>query len=322
MSEENLLKFEHIRLATKPTAQICYSFSPSPLQGVDPVLVVFVNGLGLPQIGWTLTIAHLRNLAGDKAPAILTYDRFGQGQTTDHDPNDADAKDPSHAHDCISAVHDMQQLISQILNDKMNIQGISKVKFVFVGNSIGCSIIRLHAQKYPGIMTGAVFLDSTLTDSDFVSIFPDPDAEGFDEGSLPHGVTPRDLRIAREKVGAIFHPDVGNKEGLSRRNLKELLPQADSPTLGGAGGRGPYVTVVGHDFETFAEQTHEGLGISIEVIRNYMNPYWSRYNEGLSKLTDSERSRGPLQAPGAGHFIQADNPKFVAQIAHEMLQLL
>jgi len=44
---------------------------------------------------------------------------------------------------------------------------------------------------------------------------------------------------------------------------------------------------------------------------NYTNPYWHHYNKGLAKLTDQERSKGPIQAPGCGYFVQRDNPAFV-----------
>ncbi|OAX76938.1 hypothetical protein ACJ72_08768 [Emergomyces africanus] len=39
---------------------------------------------------------------------------------------------------------------------------------------------------------------------------------------------------------------------------------------------------------------------------------WEKYNEGLCGLTDPDRAKGPLIAPGCGHFIQKDNPAFVA----------
>lgn len=45
----------------------------------------------------------------------------------------------------------------------------------------------------------------------------------------------------------------------------------------------------------------------------YVNPPWQRYNEGLTKLTCKERSIGPVVAVGCGHFIQRDDPNFVAE---------
>ncbi|KAM0425832.1 hypothetical protein ACHAPT_008770 [Fusarium lateritium] len=314
--------YDFIRLKTKPTAQLCYSFSPATAStAAKPTLIVFVNGLGLPQVGWALTIAKLREYSPQSLPAILTYDRFGQGQSIDRDPADEGATDPSHAHDCMSAVRDMRQLTTQILRDRMNVEESDTLRLVLVGNSLGCSLIRLYAHEYPGTVSGIVFLDSTLTDTDFVSIFPDPDAESFDP-VLPPGVTAESLRDAREMIRQRFHPDIGSQEGLSRRNLFQLLPRADLPLLYRDGEKGPYITVLGHDFGAFAERTEIDLGIPVAVIQAYMNPYWNRYNQGLAKLTASGRSKGPLQVPGAGHFIQADNPEFVAERVREMLQRL
>ncbi|RSL57718.1 hypothetical protein CEP53_006395 [Fusarium sp. AF-6] len=314
--------YDFIRLETKPTARLCYSFNPATTStATKPTLLVFVNGLGLPQAGWALAIDKLREYSSRNLPALLTYDRFGQGQSVDRDPADEGAADPSHAHDCMSAVRDMQQLITQIAKDRMNIGEPDTLRLVFVGNSVGCSLIRLYAHEYPGTVAGILFLDSTLTDTDFVSIFPDPDAESFDP-DLPPGVTAENLRDAREKIRQRFHPDVGSQEGLSRRNLFQLLPRADAPLLYNAGENAPYITVLGHDFEFFAERTEMDLGIPVAVIQTYMNTYWHRYNQGLAKLTVRERSKGPFQVPGAGHFIQADNPAYVAERLHEMLQLL
>lgn len=268
-----------------------------------------------------MTIDKLREYSPQSLPAILTYDRFGQGLSVDRDPTDAGAEDPSHAHDCMSAVGDMRQLITQIAKDKMNVQEPDALRIILVGNSVGCSLIRLYAHEYPGTVSGILFLDSTLTDTDFFSIFPDPGNKSWDP-NLPYGVTAKSLHDTRKMMREMFHPDVGSKEGLSRRNLLQLLPHADSPPLYDAKENAPYITVLGHDFEFFTERTDMDLGIRPAVTQTYMNPYWHRYNEGLAKLTIPERSKGPLQVPGAGHFIQADNPAYVAERLHEMLQVL
>jgi hypothetical protein len=47
---------------------------------------------------------------------------------------------------------------------------------------------------------------------------------------------------------------------------------------------------------------------------------WQKYNEGLAALTDPERSKGPLIAPGSGHFIQKDNPSFVAEQLEDLVR--
>lgn len=51
----------------------------------------------------------------------------------------------------------------------------------------------------------------------------------------------------------------------------------------------------------------------------YTNPIWHKYNAGLAKITDPERSRGPIFAKGCGHFIQRDDPDFVVE---ELFSLL
>lgn len=314
--------YELIRLTTKPTAQISYSFLPAsrPLPSSNPTLVVFLNGLGLPQTSWTPAISKLIDLRSNaNIPAILTYDRFGQGQTTDRDPQDEGVTDPMHGHDSISVINDLRQLIVQIATEKMGIVDIQNLALVFVSNSIGCALARLYTQQHPNTVAGILLLDSVLANSDFVSVFPDPDVEGFGaSNALPEGVTVENLRSAREVTKRIFHPTVGSKEGLSRKNLSTLLPKSDSPILKGVDGRGPYVTVVGHDFKTFAEHS-EKMGIPKALSMIYTNPHWHEYNQGLSKITEPERSKGPLLAPNCGHFIQQDDPTFVAQELDEIL---
>ncbi|KAE8363455.1 Alpha/Beta hydrolase protein [Aspergillus caelatus] len=309
--------FETLALSTKPSAQLSYSYQP-PQGTSKPVLVVFLNGLGLPQAFWQPVIAQLKALRQDSSiPAFLTYDRYGQGQTTDRDPSDAGAEDPTHGHDCLTAVRDLRQLITQITADKLGAADVDSVALVLVGNSIGCALARIYAQEYPGTVAGLLLLDSVLANSDFVSVFPDPDAPDFDPASI--GPLPVEaIRAVREGARRIFHPDVGNKEGLSRRNLRELLPASDSPLLKGPEGHGPYVTVVGHDFDTFAEESAK-MGPPKPVTNRFVNPYWHKYNEGLTKITEAEYSKGPLQAPNAGHFIQKDNPEFVVQELNELL---
>ena len=61
------------------------------------------------------------------------------------------------------------------------------------------------------------------------------------------------------------------------------------------------------------------MGTPIALSMNYTNPCWHRYNEGLTKLTQSQRSKGPILAKKAGHFIQRDDPELVA---HELCELL
>ncbi|KAF3051113.1 RNA-splicing factor [Didymella keratinophila] len=141
----------------------------------------------------------------------------------------------------------------------------------------------------------------------------------FGQGDSDRDVTADEVRETRAKYKAMFHPEVPNMEGLSRRNLATLLPDADGPKLEGWGGTGPYLTVVGHDWETFAEQssnfpnTDQGSLHTPKILTmTYANPVWQAYNSDLTRITDEGKAIGPLIAINCGHFIQKDSPKFVA----------
>lgn len=253
-------------LEGKHGAKIHYTYYPasvaSKLGHNNPFsqsLIVFLNGLMLPRSSWDPSIhafLEKRIRAGLPYPAMLSYDRFGQGDS-DRDPNDQEPP-PCHGHDAMSAVWDLRQFTLQIWREHLQRTNSSQFpSLVFVCNSIGCAIARLFAQTYPGTVVGMMFLDSIMANSDYTKLWPNPDAPNFDPNSLPDGVTADEVRETREKYKAMFHPDVPNMEGLSRRNLAALLPDDDGPKLEGWGGTGPYLTVVGHDWETFAEQSCE-----------------------------------------------------------------
>ncbi|KAJ5083682.1 hypothetical protein N7456_013109 [Penicillium angulare] len=307
--------YDFISLATKPSAQLCYKFHAAT-GTTKPVLLVFLNGIALPQTSWEDVISRLHeNSPTGVLPAMLTYDRFGQGQTTDRDPVDEHAVDKENGHSCLDVARDLRQLVTQVSEQKMGISDVNELQLVLVCNSIGGAITRLYAQEYPGTVAGILFLDSVVANSDFMSIFPDPDASDFDASTLPVGVTVADIQDAREFTQRVLHPDNGMKEGLSRKNLKGLLPYSDGPQLKGPGERGPWVTVVGHEFNTFECES----GAPPMISRMYLNPHWYTYNEELTQITESERSKGPLQAPGSGHFIHKDNPEFVEKEIQEIL---
>ncbi|KAL4736639.1 hypothetical protein BDV11DRAFT_10188 [Aspergillus similis] len=61
-----MAELQSITLATKPTAQISYTFHPPPPSS-SPIknnnkdtLLVFLNGLGLPQTSWFAVIGKLQ----------------------------------------------------------------------------------------------------------------------------------------------------------------------------------------------------------------------------------------------------------------------
>ncbi|KAH7117795.1 Alpha/Beta hydrolase protein [Dendryphion nanum] len=332
-SEEDLPPFpkpevSSITLEGKRSAELHYTYyAPSKAHPHRPnpfsqSIVVFLNGLILPRSSWENTIAQFLDKRISNRlpyPALLTYDRYGQGDS-DHDPDDKEPP-PCHGHDVMSAVHSLKQFLLQVWKEHLGISSpTSFPSLIFVCNSIGCAIARLFAHTYPGTVSGLLFLDSIIANSDFVSLWPDPDAPSFDPATLPPGVTPDDVRQTREKYGRMFHPSVPNNEGLSRRNLATLLPYSCSPKLEGSGGESPYLTVVGHDWETFADQSFQGsLHTPRRLTMTYANPAWQKYNEGLTRITDEDKAIGPLIAVGCGHFVQKDGPGFVSD---ELVSLL
>ena len=238
-----------LALDHKPSAKIQYNLVQSTQTKRPKTVIVFLNGLMTVKAVWLPIIAGIiskRKEAGASLPEMLAYDRYGQGLTEDRDPQDA-GREPGHGHNVADAADDLYQLIRQISpHDEPNL--------ILVGNSIGCAIARLYAQKHP--VAAVLLLDSVLANSDF-DIWPNPEKPGFDEKDLPEDVIIEVLKEQRARFIGIFRPDAPNKEGLSRRDLPKLLPLSDGPKLM-ATSHAPWVTVIGHGFESFAE---EGLKV-------------------------------------------------------------
>ncbi|KAI0386044.1 alpha/beta-hydrolase [Hypomontagnella monticulosa] len=313
---------ETIHLPHKPDAPLSYRFVPGQGPLSTTHLIVFLNGLIIPQAGWQPTIDELQRKwaadtsAGDNRPSLLTYDRYGQGESA------RDPADDLHGgtHDIFEVVHDLHALTDAIWTIKVtpDTSGSSQSpKLLFVANSIGCVIARLYAEAYPGTVAGLLLLDSNIANSDLVSIFPDPDAPDFDPAVLPSDVTVEDLRRTRASYAANFRPDAPNPEHLDRTTIAAALPYADKPALVGD----PWITVVGHDWDTFAEEGLRGsMHVPKSLTNKFMNPAWAAYNEGLTKLTIAEKAQGPLIAAHCGHFIQRDDPVFVAVRVQELIE--
>lgn len=278
-SEEDLPPFPQpetssLALDSKPGARLHYTYYPASTSRnnhpnpFSQTLIVFLNGLMLPRSSWDATILSFleKRIVGRLPyPALLSYDRYGQGDS-DHDPDDKDPP-PSHGHDAVSAVKALKQFTLQIWREHNDISKPTHYPcLIFICNSIGCALARLFAQCYPGTVSGLLFLDSIMANSDYLNFWPNPDAPDFDPHTLPAGVSADDVRDTRERYRQMFHPDVPNNEGLSRRNLARLLPYSDGPRLEGYLGRGPYLTVVGHDWETFAEQSCTSRKFSTIVL--------------------------------------------------------
>ena len=59
-----------------------------------------------------------------------------------------------------------------------------------------------------------------------------------------------------------------------------------------------------------------------ELVIRYVQPVWDGYNKHLALLTSADKSKGSIVAKGCGHFIQRDDPQFVAREICEMLERL
>ncbi|KAH8888514.1 alpha/beta-hydrolase [Thozetella sp. PMI_491] len=307
-----------VQLDHKPGASLKLStfFPPAEDSGaLSATLVVFLNGLMTPRDGWFPAIDQfisLRKQANQPVPPILTYDRYGQGES---DPDPTDIPGTPYGHDAHAVVDDLHLLL------KATTPGHTRL--VLVCNSIGCPLARLFAAKNPGIIAGFLFLDSMVANSDYVSLLPDPKAPGFDPAGLPEGVSLEDLVHARETVAQMFLPTVPNKERLDRRNFAELLPESDKPELPlGPGGQPAQLTVVGHDWDEFANQNEQGMKVPKAITNTYINPKWGAYNAGLARLLGEGRPGDLKTAPGCGHFIQRDDPVFVANELNRIIDLL
>ncbi|KAK8214282.1 Alpha/beta hydrolase fold-1 [Phyllosticta capitalensis] len=311
-----------IVLPSKPGAALrCSVTPPRPPHGpLAATLVVFINGLLLPATSFEASHNLLQDLRQQHLPAIITYDRYGQGLS---DPDPTDDPDTPYGHDVRAVVDDLHQLLTRLTADELAMP-LHRMRLLFVANSIGCPITRLYAAQHPGSVAGCLFLDSMMANSDFVSLFPDPDSPDFDPATLPADTSVDDLRTTIEKYRAMFHPTVPNRERLDRRNLPDLLPLAHAPKLPlGPSGRELLLTVVGHDPDEFARQGQTGsLSIPVALTNAYVNPAWRAYNSGLVQIADCNHVKGPVIASNCGHFIQQDDPAFVARELCELLDRL
>ncbi|KAI0176084.1 alpha/beta-hydrolase [Hypoxylon sp. FL1284] len=320
---EPKIESETIRLPHKPDSPLSYRYLPGQGSLSTSHLLVFLNGLVLTQNGWRETVEFLQlrwaESSNPSRPALLTYDRYGQAQSA---PDPADELRGG-THDIHEVVRDLHVLVRAVWAAKhRDGSGAAPPRLILVCNSIGCVVARLYAEAHPGAVEALLLLDSNMANSDMVSVFPDPDAAGFDPAVLPRGASADDLRRARSAYRAYFHPSVPNPEHLDRRTVAPALPRADGPVLRGPReGTGPWVMVVGHDWDTFAEEGWRGsLRVPKSLTNAFMNPAWARYNEGLVCITDEDRARGPLIARACGHFIQRDDPAFVAELTEHLVK--
>lgn len=240
-----------IQLSTKPNANLSYSF----LLG-DPTtktLVVFLNGLILPKLSWERTMLAIQSRFQDtimSRPHLLAYDRYGQGISD---------KDPQGDHDVQDTAHDLHTLLVEFCDKELK-SNLAEQQVVFVCNSIGCAVARLFAKTYPVTVSGFIFLDSIMAHVDLVALWPDVDAPEFKKEDLPEGTTVDDMKRVKEEYRKRFDVSAPNPEGLDRKTLAGLLPEASEPKL----QANPLLTVVGHDDETFAQENE----VSVYFIHN------------------------------------------------------
>lgn len=300
------MEYRKISLTSKPGAALHIAIcnptatngSPGPLAST---LVVFLNGLMLPQSWWLPVIKLVlqqRHDAHLPIPALLTYDRFGQGES---DPDPSDPPDTPYGHDSLAVVGDLHQLITQVCSEVLWIRpptsADQSTRLFLICNSIGCPVARLYAAAHPGTVAGLLFLDSMMANTDFVSLFPNPEDPDFDPRSLPDGVSIDDVRHARDSYKRMFHPSVPNQERFDRRHLALQLPHADTPMLpAGPGGSEPLLRVVGHDWDEFAEQSFAVCPSLVVVLCStdilslpFLSPWqwhckWRQYLEWLTEL--------------------------------------
>ena len=252
-------------IPSKPQAPLAYKLFESS-QSADSPLVVFINGLGLPSMSWNAAISLLQESATSIKPKILTYDRYGQGDTKSRDPTDQQpGKEPGYGHDVNDVVRDLHELLQVVAPNSS--------RLVFVAASIGVHIARLYADKYPGVVDGLLFLDSNIGNQEFTDLWPNPHATDFQPSDvLSEDCTLEQYEAAYAKLGMMFNSDVKNSEGLDRRNIKKLLPEPSAPKLKGSDGKGPWLTVAGHDPDFFVEENFEKLEVPKSISKKYTQP--------------------------------------------------
>lgn len=252
-------------IPSKPQAPLAYKLF-EPDQKNTSLLVVFINGLGLPSVSWNAAISTFQESASSIKPNILTYDRYGQGSTTSRDPLDAlPGKEPGYGHNVNDVVDDLHELIQVVAPDSS--------RLVFVAASIGVHIARLYADKYTGTVEGLLLLDSNIGNVEFTDLWPNPSAADFQPNDvIAEDCTLEQYASAYAKLGMVFNSDVKNPEGLDRRSVKTLLPDPSAPILKAPGSSGPWLIVVGHDPDFFVNDSFEKMGTPKSITRKYTQP--------------------------------------------------
>ncbi|TGZ76557.1 hypothetical protein EX30DRAFT_367298 [Ascodesmis nigricans] len=237
---------------------------------------------------WIPLIAEL-DYRADHCLTLLAYDRFNCG---DSDPL------PSYRsiNDTATCASDLCLLLKAVENRHGPAVGHAHTRLVLVGSSIGCCIIRLllqnHSVSIPDVQS-VILLDSYLSNSDFVSLFPE---RRDDE--------PEELTRTRDIIARTFHPSVRNSERFDRSTAAALLPSSSEPKF----EKNPELAIVVHDFEYTAHEMAGKMGLDEACYLKYVDSALMKYHEGLEKLSPNSRR---MVAEESGHFIHLDRPDIV-----------
>jgi pimeloyl-ACP methyl ester carboxylesterase len=125
-------------LPSKPDAPVAYELFEG--DAASSLLIVFLNGLGLPQAGWKPTINILQQSSLSPKPWILTYDRYGQGASPSDPRESWPNKEPGYSHTLDDVTDDLHELIQTLSPNRSS-------RIVLVNNSIGAHIARRYADR-------------------------------------------------------------------------------------------------------------------------------------------------------------------------------
>lgn len=323
-----------ICLPSKPNAEIAYVLNTTQARSTSqcPRLIVFLNNLMMPAASWAPVISLMQNPSyrvpsspPEETIPILTYDRFGQGATTARDPLDSrPGVEAGYGHDFLDVVHDLHDLIKTLLSTQLySSTQTQSPQLLLIGASIGAPLARLYAETYPGTVSGIILLDSNICNQNFSDFWPSPNDADF----RPEEVTAPDCTLeqyieATQKLASMFDLHVRNPEHLDRRTSAALLPHADAPKLVGPSGGAVKLCVVGHDPEVLGQETLERMGTPKSFTARWLQAAWEAYHKALLNVGDTNDFPEVVIAKGCGHFVQRDDPMFVAGIVEKMLDIL
>ena len=255
-----------VSLPSKPQAKLAYDIIANESDDQEQTLVVFINGLGLPAASWKPVLSIIEDSGRAKKLKFLTFDRFSQGATTDHDPlDDEPGKEPGYGHDVVDASKDLHELLQAVAP--------KSTRLILVAASIGVHIARVFTHNHPGKVAGLLILDPNIGNKEYSDFWPNPKAPDF----KPEDVVAEDCTLeqyieATDRLSKIFDSTAKNRESLDRRNIKTLLPDPGSPKLVGPDGKGPWLTVAGHDPVAFADEGLRQMGTPRSLVMRFTNP--------------------------------------------------